>query len=124
MMMALLGKYYAAKIRGATELALFRATRDAAHQALAVKHLEQRRCIWTAYAARVTAAYWPALLDQSRRHRRLAGARRPRCGMTSRLRAHLSSIPADFFAGRRWHMRKTPLEGHESRFFTEQAERT
>ena len=34
--MALLGKYYAAKIRGATELALFRETREAGeHQAIA-----------------------------------------------------------------------------------------
>src|SRR6185503_4313356 len=34
--MALLGKYYAAKIRGATELALFRETRDGKHQAVSV----------------------------------------------------------------------------------------
>src|SRR5688572_9015840 len=37
--MALLGKYYAAKIRGAAELALFRASRPPQHQALAVRHL-------------------------------------------------------------------------------------
>ena len=42
-MMALLGKYYAAKIRGATELALYRATRDRRHQELAVQHLNARR---------------------------------------------------------------------------------
>jgi len=39
LMMALLGQYYAAKIRGATELALFRATGIQLHQWLAVKHL-------------------------------------------------------------------------------------
>ena len=40
LMMALLGKYYAAKIRGATELALYRATGLGSHKALAVKHLK------------------------------------------------------------------------------------
>ncbi len=60
-MMALLGKYYAAKIRGATELALYRDTRDAAHQALSVKHLEQAAAHWSAYAGRVTKAYGPRL---------------------------------------------------------------
>jgi hypothetical protein len=58
-MMALLGKYYAAKIRGATELALYRDTRDAAHQALSVKHLEQAAAHWSAYGARVMKAYGP-----------------------------------------------------------------
>ena len=60
-MMALLGKYYAAKIRGATELALYRDTRDAAHQALSVKHLEQAAAHWSAYAGRVMKAYGPRL---------------------------------------------------------------
>ncbi len=60
-MMALLGKYYAAKIRGATELALYRGTRDAAHQALSVKHLEQAAAHWSAYAGRVMKAYGPRL---------------------------------------------------------------
>jgi hypothetical protein len=58
-MMALLGKYYAAKIRGATELALYRDTRDAAHQALSVKHLEQAAAHWSAYAGLVVKAYGP-----------------------------------------------------------------
>jgi hypothetical protein len=58
-MMALLGKYYAAKIRGATELALYRDTRDAAHQALSIKHLEQAAAHWSAYAGRVMKAYGP-----------------------------------------------------------------
>ncbi len=60
-MMALLGKYYAAKIRGATELALYRDTRDAAHQSLSVKHLEQAAAHWSAYAGRVMKAYGPRL---------------------------------------------------------------
>jgi hypothetical protein len=60
-MMALLGKYYAAKIRGATELAIYRDTREAAHQALSVKHLEQAAAHWSAYAARVVKAYGPRL---------------------------------------------------------------
>ncbi len=58
-MMALLGKYYAAKIRGATELALYRDTRDAAHQVLSVRHLEQAATHWSAYATRVMKAYGP-----------------------------------------------------------------
>jgi hypothetical protein len=39
-LMGLLGKYYAAKIRGATELALFRETGLHAHQQMAVRHLK------------------------------------------------------------------------------------
>ena len=56
-MMANLGRYYAAKIRGATELALYRATRDAQHQQLAVKHLESAAKAWGAYAGSVQKAY-------------------------------------------------------------------
>ncbi|HEX6397517.1 MAG TPA: alpha-glucuronidase family glycosyl hydrolase, partial [Steroidobacteraceae bacterium] len=37
--MANLGRYYAAKIRGATELALYRATLDSRHQQQSVRHL-------------------------------------------------------------------------------------
>ena len=51
--MALLGKYYAAKIRGATELALFRATGIASHQVLAVRHLTQAAEHGGQYAARM-----------------------------------------------------------------------
>jgi len=58
-MMARLGKYYAAKIRGATELALYRATRDQRHQELAVRHLVAAADFWKAYASRVSAAYGP-----------------------------------------------------------------
>ena len=55
--MAGLGAYYAAKIRGATELALYRATRDARHQQLAVRHLEAAAMSWEAYAGSVRKAY-------------------------------------------------------------------
>ena len=72
-MMALLGKYYAAKIRGATELALYRDTRDAAHQALSVKHLEQAAAHLVGLCRARDESIRPAPLDQSRRHRRLAG---------------------------------------------------
>ena len=58
--MAALGSYYAAKIRGATELALFRATRDPKHQQLAVRQLETAAMAWRGYAATVTAAYGPS----------------------------------------------------------------
>jgi hypothetical protein len=58
-MMALLGKYYAAKIRGATGLALYRATRDIAHQARSVIHLEQAAAHWSAYTRHVVKAYGP-----------------------------------------------------------------
>jgi hypothetical protein len=56
-LMANLGRYYAAKIRGATELALFRATRDAQHQQLAVKHLEAAAKAWGTYVEGVRKAY-------------------------------------------------------------------
>lgn len=56
-LMAQLGKYYAAKIRGATELALFRATRDPRHQALAVKHLEEAAQRWSVYTVRMASVY-------------------------------------------------------------------
>jgi hypothetical protein len=55
--MANLGRYYAAKIRGATELALFRATREPRHQQLAVKHLEAAAKAWDSYAGSVRQAY-------------------------------------------------------------------
>lgn len=57
--MARLGKYYAAKIRGATELALFRATKQPQHQQLAVEHLEQAAGFWRAYVLKVSATYGP-----------------------------------------------------------------
>jgi hypothetical protein len=55
--MALLGKYYAAKIRGATELALYRETRDRQHQAAAVAELTRAAGFWKDYTARTAARY-------------------------------------------------------------------
>ena len=55
--MALLGKYYSAKIRGATALALFRNTRDVARQRQAVRHLTQASEHWNEYTSRTGARY-------------------------------------------------------------------
>jgi hypothetical protein len=55
--MALLGNYYAAKIRGATELALFRSTADVAHQARAVQWLIDAARVWRAYTRQASAQY-------------------------------------------------------------------
>jgi hypothetical protein len=55
--MALLGKYYAAKIRGATELALFRTTGKAAHQETSVSHLSKAKDYWTRYVEVVASNY-------------------------------------------------------------------
>ncbi len=55
--MALLGKYYAAKIRGATALAMYRATRTPAHQQEAVRELEKAQVFWLDYTARTGARY-------------------------------------------------------------------
>jgi len=57
LIMSSLGKYYAAKIRGATELALFRETREAAHQEKAVRHLELARQHWLQYTQRANRQY-------------------------------------------------------------------
>jgi len=56
-LMSLLGKYYAAKIRGATELALFRETRASEHQDQAVQHLELARRQWSEYTRRAVEQY-------------------------------------------------------------------
>jgi hypothetical protein len=55
--MALLGKYYAAKIRGATELAQFRETREPRHQAAAIRELTQAAGFWKDYTRRSAARY-------------------------------------------------------------------
>jgi hypothetical protein len=55
--MALLGKYYAAKIRGATELALFRATRAPQHQVAAVDELTRAAGFWSDYTTGAAAHY-------------------------------------------------------------------
>jgi hypothetical protein len=55
--MSLMGKYYAAKIRGATELALFRETRAPGHRNKAVEHLESARKQWSEYTRRASEQY-------------------------------------------------------------------
>ena len=55
--MALLGKYYAAKISGATELALFRKTKLSGQQSDAVMHLTQAAGYWKEYTRRTGARY-------------------------------------------------------------------
>jgi hypothetical protein len=55
--MALLGKYYAAKIRGATALALFRRTEDTAHQNTSVRELTEAVRHWDRYTAQARSMY-------------------------------------------------------------------
>jgi len=55
--MAMLGKYYAHKIHGATELALYRADGDKAHQASAIRELTQAAEFWRSYTDAAKAAY-------------------------------------------------------------------
>jgi hypothetical protein len=59
---ACLGNYYADKIAGACELALFDQTADTAHQAAAVKHLEAALADWRDYAAAYTNQYRSPML--------------------------------------------------------------
>ena len=49
--MALLGKYYAYKIAGATQLAMYRETRDKKYQDLAIAQLEQAMEAWKNYTS-------------------------------------------------------------------------
>ena len=62
--MAHLGNYYAEKIHGATDLALFAETGQPELQHSAVKHLEEALIHWKAYAAAATAQYRPQLLTR------------------------------------------------------------
>jgi len=55
--MALLGHYYAFKIRGATELALFRKTGKPEHQQSAVKQLSGAQIRWSSYTQLAGALY-------------------------------------------------------------------
>ena len=57
LLMSYLGKYYAAKIRGAAELALFQQTREPEHQKKAVEHLTLAQQHWSKYTGRATAQY-------------------------------------------------------------------
>ena len=55
--MAYLGKYYAHKIRGATEVALYRATKKREHQERAVDELTQTAHFWRLYASTALGQY-------------------------------------------------------------------
>jgi len=60
--LARLGQYYAAKIEGAGELALFDATTQAEQQQAAVRHLESALQCWRDYAAIYAKQYQQPLL--------------------------------------------------------------
>lgn len=55
--MALLGKYYASKIRGATQLAMFRRTGAGPRQQAAVAHLTEAAGFWEQYTTVAAAQY-------------------------------------------------------------------
>jgi len=57
LLMASLGKYYAAKIRGATELALYRGTQIDGHRTKAIEYLNGARESWAQYTSRASANY-------------------------------------------------------------------
>ena len=54
---AYLGKYYGRKIRGATELALYRNNHNQAHQDAAVEEMTQAARYWERYTATAQAQY-------------------------------------------------------------------
>ena len=58
-LMAYLGKYYAFKIHGATELALYRASGDAPRQQTAVASLTEARDWWLRYTGLIRQLYRP-----------------------------------------------------------------
>ena len=62
--LALLGRYYAAKIRGACALALFDATSEKTEHAAALRHLGDALSHWKQYAAIRDAHYVPALYNR------------------------------------------------------------
>jgi len=62
--MAHLGNYYADKIMGATDLALYNATGKSEQQQSSVKHLEAALQEWKQYAAIASAQYRPQLLTR------------------------------------------------------------
>ena len=62
--LAWLGRYYAAKIRGACALALFDASSDRFEHAAALRHLNEALSHWKHYAAIRDANYVPALYNR------------------------------------------------------------
>ncbi len=59
-----IGNYYAAKIKGACNLALFEKSRKAAHQQAAIAHLTKAKEYWQQYARVYDAKYKPALYNR------------------------------------------------------------
>lgn len=64
--MSYLGRYYAAKIRGAVELAMFQNTNYQHHKTRAVEHLTRAAEHWKAYAGKAASQYRPQLLARTR----------------------------------------------------------
>lgn len=62
--MAHLGDYYAEKILGATDLALYEKTGKPEQRDSAIRHLEQAAAHWKSYAAVATKQYRPQLLTR------------------------------------------------------------
>ncbi len=62
--MAHLGRYYAEKIWGACDLAMFDQTRRRVDQASAIDHLESARDAWRRYAAVRDAQYVPNFFNR------------------------------------------------------------
>jgi hypothetical protein len=62
--MSHLGNYYAEKILGATDLAMFEKTGKPELQASAIAHLEAALAHWKKYAAVASAQYKPQLLTR------------------------------------------------------------
>lgn len=85
--MSHLANYYAEKIRGAADLALFDSTADPAQQKSAVARLEAAVGHWTRYARVYSAQYKPQLLN--------------RVGYID-IPALLSSVKADVEIARKW----------------------
>lgn len=63
--LAHLGRYYAAKIRGACALALFDASGDAFEREAALRHLADALARWKRYASIRDASYLPALYNRA-----------------------------------------------------------
>jgi hypothetical protein len=88
--MSWLGKYYAAKIRGAIHLKIFIEEGSPAEQARAVEALEEGVAMWRAYARAATCNYrpqfmaktrtidWHALTEEARRDVEIARAATPK----------------------------------------------
>jgi hypothetical protein len=64
---ARLGQYYAAKIRGAVALGLFRKTGEAQHQKDAIAHLQNALTAWRQYAKELDASYTNKLFISGQR---------------------------------------------------------